>query len=85
MTTKNDMERLGVFKELGYTTVGDPYTPPNKKPFNANASKGKQMTIGGTKTKSALQSGYFNDKFNRYLLRANGYICDAISLQGHGR
>jgi len=23
--TKTDMERLGIFKELGYHTIGDPY------------------------------------------------------------
>lgn len=26
---KTDMERVGVFSESGYTTIGDPYVPPS--------------------------------------------------------
>ena len=26
---KTDMERDGLFTEVGYTTIGDPYVPPN--------------------------------------------------------
>ena len=26
---KSDMERVGVFSEMGYTTIGDPYVPPS--------------------------------------------------------
>ncbi len=37
------------------------------EPFNVNASKGKQMLPGGSKTKSALQSGYFDKSFVRTL------------------
>lgn len=65
MATKTDMERVGLFKEQGYTTIGDPYVPPNRKPFNVNAGKGRQMLIGGTKSRCGLQTGYFNEKFNR--------------------
>ena len=35
--------------------------------FNESAAKGKQMVIGGTKTKTASQSGYFDATFNRIL------------------
>ena len=65
MAAKTDLDRMGIFKELGYITVGDPYVPPNSKPFNVSASKGKQMLIDGTKTKSAQQAGYFDAQFNR--------------------
>ena len=34
MAGKSDMERLGVFSELGYTTVVDLYFLPNSKPFS---------------------------------------------------
>lgn len=26
---KTDMERVGMFSESGYTTIGDPYVPPS--------------------------------------------------------
>lgn len=35
--------------------------------FNESATKGKQMLPGGSKTRSALQTGYFQDKFGRIL------------------
>lgn len=35
--------------------------------FNVKAHKGKQMLPGGSKTRSALQSGYFDQKFNRIM------------------
>ena len=62
---KSDMERLGVFKELGYITIGDAYAPNSSRAFNANAGKGQQMMTCCTKVKSGLQTGYFSDKFNR--------------------
>ena len=61
------MARLGLFSELSYTTIGDPYASNYKKPFNAAAGKGRQMLIGSTKSKSALQAGYFAEKFDRIL------------------
>ena len=33
--------------------------------FNESASKSKQMLPGGSKARSALQAGYFNDKYGR--------------------
>ena len=35
--------------------------------FNQSATKGKQMLPGGSKTRSALQAGYFDDKFTRIM------------------
>jgi hypothetical protein len=35
--------------------------------FNESSTKGKQMLPGGSKTRSALQTGYFQDKFGRIL------------------
>ena len=35
--------------------------------FNEAAAKGKQILPGGSKTRSALQAGYFSDKFVRVL------------------
>lgn len=35
--------------------------------FNLAAHKGKQMLPGGSKTRSALQAGYFDQKFNRIM------------------
>ena len=63
--TKTDMERVGLFKEQGYTTIGDKYRPPGSLAFNESANKGKQMLSGGIKTRTAKQDGYFNEKFNR--------------------
>lgn len=28
---KNDMDRIGVFQEMGYVTIGDRYKPPGSK------------------------------------------------------
>eukprot|EP00053_Salpingoeca_punica_P004268 m.48275 g.48275 ORF g.48275 m.48275 type:complete len:332 (+) comp12715_c0_seq1:157-1152(+) len=39
----NDLTRLGIFKEMSYLTVGDPYKDARQKPFNEPAYKGKQM------------------------------------------
>ena len=36
-------------------------------PFNVAASKGKQMLPGGTKTRSALQAGYFDKAYTRIM------------------
>lgn len=69
---KNDLTRIGLFSELGYVSIGDPYTNVNNKPFNDVAHKGKQMLPGGSKTKSALQAGYFDKNFNR-IMHGEGY------------
>ena len=35
--------------------------------FNEKATKGKQMLPGGSKTRSALQAGFFSEKFTRVM------------------
>jgi len=66
---KTDMERVGLFSEVGYTTIGDKYPKldPNSRPFNTEAYKKKQMLPGGSKTRSALQTGYFEPVFKRIM------------------
>lgn len=66
LDTKNDLNRVGLFSELGYISIGDPYKRQSTN-FNVKAHKGKQMLPGGSKTRSALQSGYFDQKFNRIM------------------
>ncbi|XP_033127385.1 UPF0602 protein C4orf47 homolog [Anneissia japonica] len=66
MAGKTDMERVGLFKEMGYTTIGDKYSTKGTS-FNDAAHKSKQMLPGGSKTRSSLQSGYFDDKYNRVM------------------
>ena len=29
MAAKTDLDRIGLFSEMGYTSIGDPYVPPN--------------------------------------------------------
>ncbi|XP_072371995.1 cilia-and flagella-associated protein 96 [Scyliorhinus torazame] len=62
---KSDMERVGLFQEMSYVTVQDPYIDTMSKPFNEGAYKGKQMLLEGSKTKSATQAGYFDNEFMR--------------------
>ncbi|XP_078413764.1 cilia-and flagella-associated protein 96 [Cetorhinus maximus] len=62
---KTDMERVGLFQEMSYVTVQDPYVDAMPKPFNEEAYKGKQMLLEGTKLKSATQAGYFDREFMR--------------------
>ena len=33
MDARNDLNRLGIFSELGYISIGDPYAPPNSSKF----------------------------------------------------
>ncbi|XP_051475799.1 UPF0602 protein C4orf47 homolog [Apus apus] len=62
---KSDMERIGLFSEMGYITIGDKYVSQYMRPFNEAASKNKQMLPGGSKALSALQAGYFEPQFVR--------------------
>jgi hypothetical protein len=82
---KNDMERVGLFSEVGYTTIGDKYPKidPNSRPFNTAAYKKKQMLPGGSKTRSALQSGYFEPTFKR-IMEKEGYA-DPVKLRRQER
>ncbi|XP_061108284.1 cilia-and flagella-associated protein 96 isoform X2 [Conger conger] len=62
---KTDMDRVGLFKEMGYITIGDKYTVNTYRPFNESAHKNKQMVVSSPKKKSGLQVGYFDAQFKR--------------------
>ncbi|XP_047441410.1 UPF0602 protein C4orf47 homolog [Mugil cephalus] len=62
---KSDMERLGVFKEMSYISVGDKYTPLSSRPFNEAAYQSRQMQAGFAKQRCALQNGFFEKSFKR--------------------
>nr|XP_003221668.1 PREDICTED: UPF0602 protein C4orf47 homolog [Anolis carolinensis]XP_016849538.1 PREDICTED: UPF0602 protein C4orf47 homolog [Anolis carolinensis]XP_016849539.1 PREDICTED: UPF0602 protein C4orf47 homolog [Anolis carolinensis]XP_016849540.1 PREDICTED: UPF0602 protein C4orf47 homolog [Anolis carolinensis] len=66
-TGKTDMERIGLFSEMEYVTIGDKYVSPYSRPFNEAASKNKQMLPGGSKEKSATQAGYFDPAYARIM------------------
>merc|ERR1711914_33963 len=72
---KAAMERVGLFSEVGYISIGDRYknAHPDSKPFNQNAFKGKQMMTSRNIKQTALQTGYFESKFNR-ILTGEAYI-----------
>ncbi|XP_021120669.1 UPF0602 protein C4orf47 homolog isoform X5 [Heterocephalus glaber] len=70
---KTDMERIGLFSEMGYTTIGDKYVSPFNRPFNEAASKNRQMLPGGSKAMSHLQAGYFDSQFAR-IFEGEGYV-----------
>ena len=56
MSGKTDMDRIGLFSEVGYVSVGDKYplVDPSFKPFNEAAYKKAQMLSGPTKKKYVL-------------------------------
>ncbi|XP_059202787.1 UPF0602 protein C4orf47 homolog [Centropristis striata] len=69
MMVKNDMERLGVFKEMSYISVGDKFTPSTNRPFNESAYRSRQMQAGISKQRCALQNGFFDKSFKRIFER----------------
>ena len=60
---------------LKISFLGDRYknAHPDSKPFNQNAFKGKQMMTSRNIKQTALQTGYFESKFNR-ILTGEAYI-----------
>uniref|UniRef100_A0AAV2MKD1 Cilia-and flagella-associated protein 96 n=1 Tax=Knipowitschia caucasica TaxID=637954 RepID=A0AAV2MKD1_KNICA len=67
---KSDMERLGIFKEMGYISIGDKYNPPNKnRPFNEPAHRNRQMQAGFASQRCALQNGFFEKTYSRIFER----------------
>ncbi|XP_063045524.1 cilia-and flagella-associated protein 96 [Engraulis encrasicolus] len=66
---KSDMDRVGLFQEMGYISVGDKYIPYTYRVFNDSAHKSKQMQTSGPKKKSGLQAGYFDAHFKRIFER----------------
>nr|XP_058145784.1 UPF0602 protein C4orf47 homolog isoform X2 [Dasypus novemcinctus] len=70
---KSDMERIGLFSEMEYISIGDKYVSLFNRPFNETASKNRQMLPGGSKEMSNLQPGYFDPRFVR-IFEGEGYI-----------
>ncbi|KAF4026115.1 hypothetical protein G4228_018323 [Cervus hanglu yarkandensis] len=70
---KTDMERIGLFSEMEYITVGDKYVSQFNRPFNEAASKNRQILPGGSKEMSNLQAGYFDPHFVR-IFEGEGYV-----------
>ncbi|XP_062282004.1 cilia-and flagella-associated protein 96 [Scomber scombrus] len=66
---KSDMERLGVFKEMSYISIGDKYNAPTNRPFNESAYRSRQIQAGIAKQRCALQSGFFDKSFKRIFER----------------
>jgi len=80
--TKTDMERVGLFQEMGYTTIDDRYKT-GALHFNEAATKNKQMLPGGSKSRSALQAGYFSEKYSRIM--ENEAYTDPIKIRRQHR
>ncbi|KAM7388903.1 hypothetical protein PAMP_022907 [Pampus punctatissimus] len=59
------MERLGVFKEMSYISIGDKYTAATNRVFNESAYRSRQIQAGVAKQRCALQSGFFDKTFKR--------------------
>ncbi|XP_015717563.1 UPF0602 protein C4orf47 homolog isoform X1 [Coturnix japonica] len=76
---KTDMERIGLFSEMSYVSIGDNYVPRYMRPFNEAAGKNKQMLSEGSKTKSGLQDGYFEPEFKR-IFSGEAYL-DPVQLR----
>lgn len=62
MAGKTDMDRVGLFQEMKYHTIGDPFKGgAGTTRFNVAAGKGKQMLTTVTKSKTAHADGYFEN------------------------
>uniref|UniRef100_A0A8C5P6S6 Cilia-and flagella-associated protein 96 n=1 Tax=Leptobrachium leishanense TaxID=445787 RepID=A0A8C5P6S6_9ANUR len=66
---KTDMERIGLFSELGYISIGDKYVTSGSKSFNESASKNRQIIPGGSKSMANATGGYFDGEFKRIFER----------------
>lgn len=76
------MDRVGLFREMGYVTINDKYKERGVK-FNEAAEKGKQMLTEGSKDRSALQAGYFQKGFTR-VFEGESYT-DPIKIRRQNR
>ena len=63
--TKKNFNQTTVYIESSFFIISE-------GPFNVAASKGKQMLPGGSKSKSAMQAGYFDKNFQR-IMTGEGY------------
>ncbi|CAF0944434.1 unnamed protein product [Adineta steineri] len=79
---KTDMDRIGLFKEMEYATIKDPYKEASRFRFNEAASKNKQMMSRGFKPRSTGSlAGYFENEFK---LLPGSYI-DPIQMRRRAR
>ncbi|XP_014787099.1 UPF0602 protein C4orf47 homolog [Octopus bimaculoides] len=69
-----DMDRIGLFSEMSYITIGDTYNEQRPGPH----IKGKNFYVPGVKKISATQAGYFTDTFSR-IMEGEAY-CDPVRL-----
>lgn len=57
---KSDLERVGLFREMDYVTLQDPYKGNQEKPFCVSKYKGKQFQVSHNKT-----GVYFDKSYSR--------------------
>jgi len=77
-TTKPDMDRIGLFKEMEYVTIKDPFKEAARFSFNEAAYKQKQMLSRGSKERSTGSlAGYFDKEFK---ILPGSYV-DPISMR----
>lgn len=78
----SDMDRLGIFQEMSYITINEPYI--SEKPgitatFTPGRNKGRQMFGAPFYQKSSLDQGYFQSPFVR-IFEAEAYFNKAKAL-----
>lgn len=62
---KSDLDRVGLFREMGYISLKDPYKGKDlDRPFCQDRRKGKQFQSAGSKT-GKTQDVYFDPKYSR--------------------
>lgn len=62
---KSDLDRVGLFREMGYISLKDPYAGKDlDKPFCQERRKGKQFQVAGSKT-GKTQDVFFDGKYSR--------------------
>ncbi|UJR25909.1 hypothetical protein I4U23_007257 [Adineta vaga] len=79
---KTDMDRVGLFKEMEYVTIKDPYTEASRFNFNEVAYKNKQMMSKSSKPRSTgSMAGYFDNEFKTL----PGIYIDPVSMRRRAR
>lgn len=62
---KSDLDRVGLFREMGYISLKDPYKGKDPdRPFCQERRKGKQFQAAGTKS-GTTQDVFFDSKYSR--------------------
>ncbi|CAF1255227.1 unnamed protein product [Rotaria magnacalcarata] len=81
-TTKSDMDRIGLFKEMEYVTIKDPFKGAANFTFNEAAYKSKQIMSKSSKQRATGSlAGYFDTQFK---LLPGSYV-DPISMRRKAR